>query len=376
MSELSQAASESPETQKLLGQYNRVRVGANVTASALAEKTAHQSKSITDYLPVLIAGHGALGHAAHAVAGAAAGAVLGEEAGGHEGAGLGALGGLAMGAGKGWLLKQLIREGPAAIAAYGDKIGLMTAAHAVADGTTHLSSIPSILSSATREIPSGHFGQGMRLIYGDNTLNKPEGQGNSTEGLSKALSSLSSTTHLSEVSSVLQRGAPTVEQTYREHTANKLAYIQANMPKDTQLPNQPFVPDTVRKSSDIAKRKFADKMEIVNDPSRIMEHVKYGTLTGDHIDALNSVYPEYAAQIKQEVMKFGLTPEGKKMPYQMRLSASMLTGQPLDPALARVPAYQACYTSPEQPKPGTKPLKNLPASQLSSQQRVQSGMRS
>ena len=117
-----------------------------------------------------------------------------------------------------------------------------------------------------------------------------------------------------------------------------------------------------------AERKYDRAIDVANKPLSILGHARKGTLMPEHIQHLNSLYPELKQHLDknltERITKAQLSEE--KPSYHVRQSLSMLMGAPLSGELTQpaIMAAQMTFQSkqPQQPaapgktKKGTAPL--------------------
>ncbi len=170
----------------------------------------------------------------------------------------------------------------------------------------------------------------------------------------------------------LQTSAPEVAQAYQDKMMATLAYLNGSLPKP-MAPPMPFAPNNFAPTP-AQKMAFHDRAEIVANPMRAMAHVQQGTLSADHLHALQTVYPEIYAQMQQEILKWSAAHPSVKLPLAERQSIAKFLGAPLDVSQSpdSMKAIQAHYAPPPQsgpqgpgkpPEGGTKAkIKKLPSS--------------
>jgi hypothetical protein len=77
--------------------------------------------------------------------------------------------------------------------------------------------------------------------------------------------------------------------------------------------------------------KFQRYLQIVEQPFTVLEEIEQGTLSREHVEALQVVYPEIYAQVQSEVMEQIV--EHPDTPYQKRLTLGILLNIPSDQSL-------------------------------------------
>jgi hypothetical protein len=104
------------------------------------------------------------------------------------------------------------------------------------------------------------------------------------------------------------------------------------------LPRKPDIlanalggPDNWR-PSDMEMRAWARLATAVEDPIGVLERAKDGLVSVEDARAMREVYPEMLADFTQQVVS-QLHESKAPLPYHRRVALSLLTGQPLDPAM-------------------------------------------
>jgi hypothetical protein len=145
-----------------------------------------------------------------------------------------------------------------------------------------------------------------------------------------------------QVTSPLSTTAPDVAAAYQTAQTNAINYLAANVPRPPMAP-QPFAPNTWTPSpSD--KMAFHDRAEIVANPMRAIEHMKAGTLSDAHIDALQTIYPSIYGQMKTELLKWSAAHPNAKLPMRERMSVNRFLGLP-QTGPGPIQQVQSLYTS-------------------------------
>ncbi len=94
------------------------------------------------------------------------------------------------------------------------------------------------------------------------------------------------------------------------------------------------------------KAPIARAIEVVDNPWSVMDHIQAGTLTKDHREAHQAVYPEHHAQLVAEVHALAANPDvAAKVPLGVRQQLEKFTGVPL--TNPRGINYQASYRGPQ-----------------------------
>lgn len=86
------------------------------------------------------------------------------------------------------------------------------------------------------------------------------------------------------------------------------------------------------------QRAFLEAAEVVDDPLRVLDAAERGTLSIEQVSALRAVYPALHSQLVQQVVE-EVADRDAEIPYQARVTLSVLTGVATDPSLS--PEYVA-----------------------------------
>lgn len=124
---------------------------------------------------------------------------------------------------------------------------------------------------------------------------------------------------------------PVLADRIETNKARAIAFLASKLPKKPDIAGMQLGPDQW-KPSDMEMRQFARYVAAVEDPHGVIERLSTGTVSPEDAEALRSVYPEMHADMTQQIMA-QLATLKKPLPYARRLSLSILTGVPVDPAL-------------------------------------------
>lgn len=110
-------------------------------------------------------------------------------------------------------------------------------------------------------------------------------------------------TRVIEKHSDLNTVMPGVSAQIGAQTATAVEFLKSKMPTDPATPyqlmptKQPYVmPESVRS-------KFERYVDAINDPMGVLKHMADGKLTGEHVEALQVVYPSLYAEAQRTVME-------------------------------------------------------------------------
>jgi hypothetical protein len=122
-------------------------------------------------------------------------------------------------------------------------------------------------------------------------------------------------------------------------------FLHSKIPKDPSanlqiINNEEYVPAPTELS------KFFRYNQIVNDPLKTLDHLKAGTLTPEHREALVSVYPELYKEMQEQILK-GLAEGKPNMSLPQKIQLSIFMGKPVDPTMTYLKDFQMSYMNQE-----------------------------
>jgi hypothetical protein len=147
-------------------------------------------------------------------------------------------------------------------------------------------------------------------------------------------------------SGLSEAGAPTVATAFGAKADGMVRYINQSVPKpktaQNVFMNRPFVPSTQEISQ------FERKMSVLADPFIVIDALKDGSLTKEHVEALAMNYPKLYQAIQARIFDV-MVQEKPNMSYQARLKLSLLMGTDVDPSLSggNVKGLQDAWMTPE-----------------------------
>lgn len=118
-------------------------------------------------------------------------------------------------------------------------------------------------------------------------------------------------------------GAPTVAKLYAQKQLSALNYIKEN------APSQPLHDPYKRVQGDasvIEKAKFTRKLEVLGNPYSVLDHLEKGTLTREHVEALNANYPKLKDAIVQKIIEHENSGKMAPVGSQYRAQIELLKG--------------------------------------------------
>jgi hypothetical protein len=107
-----------------------------------------------------------------------------------------------------------------------------------------------------------------------------------------------------------------------------------------ELPGDaPWEPNKTQQAS------FMKHYDAVNDPLSVLDHVKNGTLSNEHMEALQAVHPGLLQNLQDQVSQQMSPSNMKSLSYSKKVALSKFLGSPVDSSLTpqSVMANQANY---------------------------------
>jgi hypothetical protein len=133
---------------------------------------------------------------------------------------------------------------------------------------------------------------------------------------------------------LIQGVSRAVQFLYEKLPKNPLAGMELT------IPEKPYTPNPAEVS------KFFRYNQIVNDPLKILDHLKAGTLTPEHREAIVSVFPEFYKDIQEQILK-GLAEGKPDMSLPQKIQLSIFLGKPVDPTMTYLRDFQMSYMDQE-----------------------------
>ena len=132
--------------------------------------------------------------------------------------------------------------------------------------------------------------------------------------------------HVSENTEGLEDAAPNITQGLHTAVSNGVAFLSQKIPQGSdQLPmSYDFKPSRAQKA------KFSRYFDAVNDPISVLDQIKKGTVSHEHMEALQAVHPDLLSDMQKKVME-NMDPEkDKNLPRLVKISIAKFLGQPMD----------------------------------------------
>lgn len=148
--------------------------------------------------------------------------------------------------------------------------------------------------------------------------------------------------HLTNTHPQISQIAPNVAPHVFSAATSAIQYLNSKLPSHgNELPQ-----DKAPGPSPMQKRNWLDLHEVVNDPVSILKQVEKGTLNSNHLNALQSVYPDLHQEMVSKITEHlgSLSAKEKQIPYTKRMAISKFIGQPLDSTMTPQ-SFQAILSS-------------------------------
>lgn len=138
-----------------------------------------------------------------------------------------------------------------------------------------------------------------------------------------------------------QSGAPLIGAAFSSQISRAVSYLHESIPKPPRL-NSPFAPQIEWEPGSHEVAVFEEKLAVVMDPFLVFDELEAGSLTINHMEALQTVYPAIYESMRTKVTETvvnGVDP----VSYEKRVKLSLLMDAPMDPSLE--PGAMSFYQS-------------------------------
>lgn len=146
---------------------------------------------------------------------------------------------------------------------------------------------------------------------------------------------------------------PNIAQSLQVTGSRAINYLHAKMPK----PANEMIGDAEYEPSKVEQHQWMHTHDIVNDPVSVLDHVRHGTLTPAHMEALSTVHPELLDEMRQKVMGEMQPQKVKKLPSSTKSALGMFLGSPIAEGMtapAILSNQQALQGAPQNVSRGTQ----------------------
>lgn len=138
-------------------------------------------------------------------------------------------------------------------------------------------------------------------------------------------------TQIARATSAVSSSAPETASAMGERLVGAIQFLAQKIPKDTSVINFPGMHREYTPSS-LELAKFERYLQIIEQPSSILDDLQNGTLTREHVEALAAVYPDMYNRIRGEVLQ-NLQSQESSVPYGKKIQIGLLLDIPTDPSL-------------------------------------------
>lgn len=227
------------------------------------------------------------------------------------------------------------------------KIATFVALDSVAANNAKLAEIPGFLKELGSKVPQiflAHEDPIKRMLGAEaNGLSKEQ----QVQRLSDKVAMLAGNPQLAQ-----QRINDLVQPFAHEHpemahqaqllAASKIAYLHDVLHSANTNEPVAFQQQTQMKLNPMQLKELKDQLAAIDNPYMLLGALAGKRVTPAQVKAVQVTSPAIYEQIKQTINKEAYT--GKtKLNYQQRISASLITGQPLDPTLKNVQQFQNTF---------------------------------
>jgi len=143
---------------------------------------------------------------------------------------------------------------------------------------------------------------------------------------------------------------------------NAIEFLKSKMPKDPNAQFQVLPAQATFTIPASERSKFERYVEVVNDPLVALKKMADGTLTAEHVEALQIVYPKMYAEAQRTVME--LLGEKKSLTFKQKVQLGLFMQAPTMPAydptvFASIQTQYAIANAQEQQQQGMKVPQSL-----------------
>lgn len=130
--------------------------------------------------------------------------------------------------------------------------------------------------------------------------------------------------------SSMTKSAPKSAAKAHETFLRSIKFLDSKIPK--KFETSPLRVHKPRKVSSLEMSKFERYLQAVDAPLTVFQDMKAGTLTREHVEALQAVYPSIYARLQESSMDY-IAKQGQDLSYQKRLILGTLLNIPADASL-------------------------------------------
>lgn len=130
---------------------------------------------------------------------------------------------------------------------------------------------------------------------------------------------------------VIERAAPKTAEKMAETSIKAFNFIDSKLPKNMSdlILDKPFAKTYEPSSLEISK--FERYLQVVDNPLSVLEEIKAGTLTREHVEALENVYPNIYNRLRVKVLDE--VDKHPNMAYSKKIQLGILLNIPTDESL-------------------------------------------
>jgi hypothetical protein len=264
-----------------------------------------------------------------------------------------------------------------------NKIGTFAALDAIASNNAKLGEIPDFIKDISGKVPA---------VYRQNKDPISKALGAESVGLSKEqqlnrlsekVAMLAGNPDLAQqrVNSLIHpfvEDHPQMALATQRSAHMKIAYLNQLLHGQNNQDPAAFQAQPKQQWTKTQINDIKSQLAAIDNPYGLLHGLANGTVSANQVQAVAATSPTILKEIQDAIHKQAYTGEAK-LNYQQRLSASLITGQPLDGTLKNVPMLQMSFGAAQQQQPQGNPKKaghkldsdQLPTHQTTAQ-RIQS----
>lgn len=123
--------------------------------------------------------------------------------------------------------------------------------------------------------------------------------------------------------------APSIAQALQVTGSRALNYLHQKLPK----PASEMIGDHDYEPSELEQNRWMHLHDIVDDPLSALDHVRHGTITPDHIEALTEVHPELLDDMRQKVMEHMEPTKVRSLSSSTKMALGTFLGSPISESM-------------------------------------------
>ena len=171
-------------------------------------------------------------------------------------------------------------------------------------------------------------------------------------------------TKVASATSGMADHAPETTATVHTRAAGGISHLAEKLP--TRDSHSPMDPPHQPSRAELAA--FSRRLDIADNPTRVLTHIAAGTLTPEHLETLSAIYPSLRDDMRAQLMErvAAEIAGGRPIPYRTKLGLSMFLGSDLDSTTksSAIAANQKAHASIQAQQQANEAAQNAAMSKL------------